>query len=75
MFIDYTYDIHKLKTGDIVVYHGNGYKNDSDLHASVVDSIDDNTIRIANPWNSYDEYTIREFNQIYIRDALVILEI
>lgn len=68
------YDIKHLKIGDIVLYHAKDYKNESDLHYSVVDSIDNQAIRLANPWNSYDEYTINEFNEIYINEALVLLK-
>ena len=68
------YDIIKLKTGDIVVYHSKGYNNNSDLHGSVVDIIDNETIRLANPWNSYDEYTINEFKEIYTKEVLILLK-
>ena len=77
------YDINKLKTGDIVVFktfRKSFIKNETitGLHASVIDSIsfceklNQNIIRIANPWNIYHEYTTDEFAEIYTGKALII---
>lgn len=70
------YDINKLKTGDIVVYDIR--QTNISLHASVIDQVsfceklNQNIIRIANPWNIYHEYTTNEFTEIYTGKALII---
>jgi len=68
---EWNYDIDKLKTGDIVLYHVMGYDNSSDLHFSVVDSIDEEFIRLADPNHYYHEHTIEEFEQMYYKRALI----
>ena len=65
------YEVTDLQTGDMVIYHWAGYVNDTDLHLSVVDSIDNEIIRIANPWNTYDEYDINKFDKIFTGEALI----
>ena len=62
------YRIDKLKTGDLVVLY---YNNGLDTHMVVVDSINENTVRIADPNGYYTMYTKDEFEMIYTRQALV----
>lgn len=66
---EWNYDVDKLKTGDIVLYH---YNNWTDLHFSVVDNIDKETIRLADPNNWYHEYGIEEFEKMYIGEVFVL---
>ena len=65
------YETDKLKTGDMVLFHKLGWNNNTDLHISVVDSVEENTIRIADSWGTYDTYNIDEFDRIYTGYALI----
>lgn len=65
------YETDKLKTGDMVVFHKLGWNNNTDLHISVVDSVEENTIRIADSWGVYDTYDIDEFDRRYRGYALI----
>ena len=65
------YKIEKLKTGDMVIFHKLRWSNTSDLHISIVDSIEDDTIRIADTWGYYDTHNIEEFKIKYTGYALV----
>ncbi len=65
------YETDKLKTGDMVVFHKLEWNNNTDLHISVVDSVEENTIRIADSWGTYDTYNIDEFDRIYTGYALI----
>ena len=67
LFINQRY----LKSGDIVLYHGYGYGNESDLHYSVIDSIDGDAIVLANPWGQYDYYSTDAFKAVFTNQALV----
>lgn len=62
--------VDKLKTGDIVLYKA--HKNDTGFHYSVVDSINEETIRLADPLRKYVEYNIEEFKEKYTNYALVL---
>jgi predicted double-glycine peptidase len=76
-YLGYKYDNRlfinqkKLKSGDIVLYHVFGYDNDSDLHYSVIDSIEGDTIILANPWGQYDYYSTDAFKAVFTNQALV----
>lgn len=68
------YKINELKTGDIVITYIIDVTNSIGqvyTHMSVVDSINKNTVRIADPNGYYITYTIDEFEMIYTRHAIV----
>jgi len=62
-----SYYARDLQLKDIVIYHAFGYDNNTDLHSSVIESVNltNKTLVIANPWGSYDFYTFREFESVY----------
>jgi len=62
-----SYYARDLQAKDLVIYHVHGYDNSSDLHSSVIESVNvtNKTLVIANPWGSYDFYTFKEFESVY----------
>ena len=62
------YKIDQLKTGDLVILYQVGSIT---THMVVIDSVNKNTIRIADPNGYYTTHTVDEFELIYTRHALV----